>query len=73
MGVISVILINIGEGSIDALQSFIVVTAVPISIIMLPVLWTAPKIAHVLAIEQGITSTHKKGQQVVVFEESKEE
>lgn len=73
MGVISVILINIGEGSIDALQSFIVVTAVPISIIMLPVLWTAPKIAHVLAIEQGITSTHKKGQQVVVFEESKKE
>src|SRR5699024_12531339 len=50
MGIISVILINIGEGSISAIQSFIIVTAVPISIIMLPVVWTAPKIAHKLAI-----------------------
>src|SRR5699024_12614705 len=39
MGAISIILINIGEGSIDALQSFIVVTAVQISIIMLPIIW----------------------------------
>ncbi|SDJ10125.1 BCCT family transporter [Alteribacillus bidgolensis] len=54
MGAISVVLINIGEGSISALQSFIVVTAVPISIIMLPVLWTAPKLAKTMAIEQGI-------------------
>src|SRR5699024_7791613 len=45
MGAISIILINIGEGSIDALQSFIVVTAVPISILMLPIIWTAPRIA----------------------------
>ena len=45
MGAISVILINIGEGSIDAIQSFIIITAVPISIIMLPVIWTAPTTA----------------------------
>src|SRR5699024_6604194 len=55
MGAITVILINIGEGSVDALQSFIIVTAVPISIIMLPSLWGAPQIAKILAIEQGIT------------------
>lgn len=54
MGAISVILINIGEGSIDALQSFIVVTAVPISIIMLPVIWTAPKIAKKMFQESGV-------------------
>src|SRR5699024_741606 len=52
MGAISIILINIGEGSIDVLQSFIVVTAVPISILMLPIIWTAPRIAKKLAIEQ---------------------
>ncbi|MGJ9384359.1 BCCT family transporter [Salipaludibacillus sp. CF4.18] len=57
IGAISVILINIGEGSISALQSFIVVTAVPISIIMLPSLWHAPKIAKIMAEEQGITKT----------------
>jgi len=60
MGIISVILINIGEGSISAIQSFIIVTAVPISIIMLPVVWTAPKIAHKLAIAQNIVADNKK-------------
>ena len=60
MGAISVILINIGEGSIDAIQSFIIITAVPISIIMLPVIWTAPAIAHKLAKEQGIIKVKEK-------------
>jgi glycine betaine transporter len=60
MGVISVILINIGEGSIDAIQSFIIITAVPISIIMSPVVWTAPKIAHKLAKEQGLVESKEK-------------
>lgn len=59
MGAIAVILINIGEGSVDALQSFIIVTAVPISIIMLPSLWGAPQIAKILAIEQGIIKKNK--------------
>src|SRR5699024_3029051 len=54
MGAISFILINIGEGSIDALQSFIVVTAGPISILMLPIILTAQRIAKKLAIEQNI-------------------
>lgn len=54
MGAIAIILINVGEGSVGALQSFIIITAVPISIIMLPSLWGAPKIAKILAIEQGI-------------------
>lgn len=60
MGAIAIILINIGEGSIGALQSFIIITAVPISIIMLPALWGAPKIAKLLAIEQGIITKKEK-------------
>lgn len=59
MGAIAIVLINIGEGSVDALQSFIIITAVPISIIMLPSLWGAPKIAKILAIEQGIIAKKK--------------
>ena len=44
MGVVAAILISIGSGGISALQSFIVVTAVPVSLVLLPTLWTAPKI-----------------------------
>lgn len=66
MGILSIILINIGEGSISVLQSFIVVTAVPISIIMLPILWTAPKLAKQMAIEQKIISP--KGEEQKSYE-----
>ncbi len=49
MGVVAMILISIGSGGISALQAFIVVTAVPVSLILLPSLWVAPKIARDLA------------------------
>lgn len=49
MGAVAIILIMIGEGSVSALQSFIVITAVPVSLILLPSLWTAPQIAMRLA------------------------
>ena len=45
MGVVAAILISIGSGGISALQSFIVVTAMPVSLILLPSLWYGPKIA----------------------------
>lgn len=67
MGVVSVILINIGEGSIDAIQSFIIITAVPISIIMLPTVWTAPKIAHKLAIDQQLIEPNKNKEKAFKF------
>ena len=54
MGVVAALLISIGSGGISALQSFIVVTAVPVSLILLPSLWSAPKIAHKMADEQGL-------------------
>ena len=54
MGAVAMILVSIGAGGISALQSFIVVTAVPVSLILLPSLWAAPRIAYRLAQEQGL-------------------
>ncbi len=54
MGVLAIILISIGSGGISALQSFIVITAVPVSLILLPALWNAPQIAIKMADEQGL-------------------
>ena len=45
MGTVAAILLYMGEGSINALQSFIVVTAVPVSILLFLMLWLAPKVA----------------------------
>ncbi len=46
MGIVAIILISIGDGGIRSLQNFIVVTAVPVSIILLPSLWVAPMLAR---------------------------
>ncbi len=54
MGATALILISLGSGGIQALQSFIVITAVPVSLILLPSLWNAPKMARVMAKNQGI-------------------
>ncbi|WP_250212440.1 BCCT family transporter, partial [Vibrio campbellii] len=54
MGVVALILISLGSGGISALQSFIVITAVPVSLILLPSLWNAPQIAIKMAKEQGL-------------------
>ena len=54
MGALAAILVSIGAGGVAALQSFIVMTAVPVSLILLPSLWCAPRIAHELAREQGL-------------------
>ena len=53
MGVMAAILISMGSGGISALQKFIVVTAVPVSLILLPSLWNAPRIAHKMLKEQS--------------------
>ncbi|MBR7887485.1 BCCT family transporter [Marinomonas sp. A79] len=54
MGAMAAILISIGSGGISALQSFIVITAVPVSLVLLPSLWTAPQIAKKMANDQGL-------------------
>ena len=56
MGVVAALLISVGDGGVSALQSFIVVTAVPVSFVLLPSLWTAPMIARKMAKEQGCYS-----------------
>ena len=65
-GILSVLLLTIGEGSIQALQNFIVVTAVPVSILLLPPLWSAPKIAKQMAKEQNIVPSVESVQEVKV-------
>lgn len=59
MGAVASVLLFIGEGTIDALQSFIVFTAVPVSLILLPMLWLAPRVAGTMAREQGLIHTKK--------------
>ena len=52
MGAMALILISIGSGGISKLQSFIVVTAVPVSLVLLPSLWDAFRITRELGKEQ---------------------
>jgi choline-glycine betaine transporter len=52
MGLMALILISIGSGGISKLQSFIVVTAVPVSLVLLPSLWDAFRIVRKLHAEQ---------------------
>ena len=53
MGVMALILISLGSGGVGKRQSFIVVTAVPVSLVLLPSLWDAPRIALALGKERA--------------------
>lgn len=57
MGAVAAILLTIGEGGVSSLQSFIVVTAVPVVLLLLTTFWTALKVCIEMAenqqIEQG--------------------
>ncbi|MCP4337768.1 MAG: BCCT family transporter [Desulfobulbaceae bacterium] len=48
MGAVAAALIFMGAGGIGALQSFIVVTAVPVGLLMLPTLYWGPKVCQLL-------------------------
>lgn len=54
MGVTAIVLISLGAGGVTALQSFIVITAVPVSFILLPSLWNGPQIAQQMARDQDL-------------------
>jgi len=54
MAVMAAILLYMGAGNISVLQQFIVITAIPVSLVLLPSLWTGPKSAYAMAREQGI-------------------
>lgn len=45
IGLAAALLVKMGEGGISSLQSFIIVTAIPVGFILLPPLWTAPMLA----------------------------
>ncbi|MFW5418478.1 BCCT family transporter [Nocardiopsis sp. CNT-189] len=59
MGLAGAALLGVGDGGVDALQSFIVVAAVPVGFILLPTLWTGPRVVMELAAEQGITGPRR--------------
>lgn len=54
MALMAAILLYMGAGQIGVLQQFIVLTAIPVSLIILPSLWTGPKAAMAMAREQGV-------------------
>lgn len=54
MAVMAAVLLYMGAGQISALQQFIVITAIPVSLVLLPTLYTGPKAAYAMAREQGI-------------------
>ena len=54
MAVMAGILLYLGEGQIGVLQQFIVLTAIPVPIIILPSLWTGPQAAMAMAREQKL-------------------
>lgn len=60
MGGVAIILLNIGEDSIDSLQSFIVVTALPVAFLMITTFWSAPRVCNILAKEQNLISQDEK-------------
>lgn len=57
MGLAAALLIALGDGGVGALQAFIVVTAVPVGLYLLPALWLGPRVAAELAREQGIVAS----------------
>lgn len=54
MAVMAAILLYMGSGQIGVLQQFIVLTAIPVSLIILPSLWTGPQAAFAMARAQNL-------------------
>lgn len=63
MGAMAGLLIKIGDGGIKALQTFIIVSAVPLSFVYIPTLWTGPKCILEMAKLYG---TEEKGKMPLV-------
>nr|WP_275423201.1 MULTISPECIES: BCCT family transporter [unclassified Modicisalibacter] len=56
MALMAATLLYMGAGQIGVLQQFIVITAIPVSLVLLPSLWTGPQAARAMAREQGLLS-----------------
>src|SRR5690606_41278955 len=59
VGLAGAALLGVGDGGVAALRSFIVVAAVPVGFVMLPTLWTGPRVGMEMAAEQGITGPRR--------------
>lgn len=53
MGIVAMILVMIGAGGISALQNFIVITGVPVSLLLLTSLWVAPKMVQEMRLQDS--------------------
>jgi glycine betaine transporter len=53
MGIVAMILVMIGAGGISALQNFIVITGVPVSLLLLTSLWVAPKMVKSMRLQDS--------------------
>ncbi|GAA3829349.1 BCCT family transporter [Brevibacterium casei] len=60
IGAAAAVLISIGDGGVGALQSAIVIAAVPVGFVMLPSLVAAPVLLRNLALEQGVVSRKRQ-------------
>ncbi|MCW4149791.1 BCCT family transporter [Halomonas sp. 18H] len=56
MALMAGILLYMGSGQISVLQQFIVLTAIPVSLVLLPSLWTGPQAAYAMARAQGLSA-----------------
>ena len=63
-GATAIALLAMGQSNVGMFQNFIVASAVPVSLLMLPPVWDSVKVAKELAVEQGI-----KGKKEYSFEE----
>ncbi|GAA1873636.1 BCCT family transporter [Brevibacterium marinum] len=54
IGITAAVLISLGDGGVEALQSAIVITAVPVAFVMLPSLFAAPIYVRQMAKEQNL-------------------
>jgi len=54
MAVMAAVLLYMGAGQISVLQQFIVITALPVSLVILPTLWTGPQTAKAMYGEQSL-------------------
>lgn len=60
MSLMAAILLYMGSGQIGVLQQFIVITAIPVSLIILPSLWLGPQAAYAMARSQNILPPKKE-------------
>lgn len=54
MALMAAILLYMGAGQISVLQQFIVITAIPVSLVLLPSLWLGPQAAYAMARHQQL-------------------